>query len=415
MESAFTNLLQNRQLRLILIVFAVLSGLLALAYFAYLRTDYIVLYNGLRAADASAVVAQLDAKGVDYRLRDGGTTILVPEDAADSVRLQVAGSEATAKGLSGFELFNKSDMGLTDFAQKINYQRALQGELARTIMMMDGIADARVHLALPERSLFRGNRTEPKAAVALTMQSGAIADEARVAGIQRLVAAAVPDLELTDVVVLDELGRVISYSSQAESSEPPIVEEQSAVQQYFRARARAAVEDSTPGLKFDVRVVVVPQADIAVASVLDGPASSARSAATARQDYSVRIMVVTAHRLAADEQLAIHNSIATAVGLEPANGDSVEFAVGPITPLIPGSPLRSTKSSAGDANLVTTHDDKHDLSWPMWASGLAIIAVMILIAVLGLGRNSGLLQEDREAFVLRIRRQLGLSEDEGNV
>jgi flagellar M-ring protein FliF len=247
------------------------------------------------------------------------------------------------------------------------------------------------------------------------MQSGAIADEARVAGIQRLVAAAVPDLELTDVVVLDELGRVISYSSPAEPSEPPIVEEQSAVQQYFRARARAAIQDSAPGLKFDVRVIVLPRADVAVTSVLDEPASSARSAAAPHKDFSMRILVVTSQSLAPDEQLAIRNAIATSVGLEPANGDSVEFEVGPITPVIPRSALPMARSPARGPDLVTTHHERGDLGWPVWASGLAIIAVIILIAVLGLGRNSGLLQEDREAFVLRIRRQLGLSGDEGNV
>ncbi|MEO7680129.1 MAG: flagellar basal-body MS-ring/collar protein FliF, partial [Sphingomonas sp.] len=161
-----------RQWRLIAVLLAGICLLLALGYYWFLRADYTVLYTGLRPADASAIVTQLDAKGLSHRLRDGGTTILVPADQVDTGRLAIAGSDVGAKGAVGFELFNKSDMGLTDFAQKINYQRALQGELARTIMTMDAVETARVHLAIPERSLFRTNRSDPKAAVEVVAKIG---------------------------------------------------------------------------------------------------------------------------------------------------------------------------------------------------------------------------------------------------
>ncbi len=171
-------------------LFAAVVGLLALGYFLFVRADYVVLFQGLRPADASVVVTELDKRGTPYRLGDAGTTILVPEGEADAARVALAGSDAAARGQIGFELFNKSDMGLTNFAQKINYQRALQGELVRTIMLMDGVDSARVHLAIPERTLFRGDRAEPKAAVTVAMKPGQTADPARVAGIQQLVAAA---------------------------------------------------------------------------------------------------------------------------------------------------------------------------------------------------------------------------------
>ena len=105
MPNALAALSENRQLRIIVIVFAALSLLLALGYYSFLRTEYSVLYSGLRPADASAIVAELDAKGVDYKLRDRGTTILVGSDEADSVRLAIVRSEAPAKGMTGFELF----------------------------------------------------------------------------------------------------------------------------------------------------------------------------------------------------------------------------------------------------------------------------------------------------------------------
>jgi flagellar M-ring protein FliF len=173
---------ERRQIIVAAAVFACVLVVLAVAYFLFLRPEYRVLYANLRATDASAIVAELDARGIAYRLRDGGTTILVSEDESDASRLAIAGSEAAAKGLVGFELFNESDMGLTNFAQKINYQRALQGELVRTIMMIDGVESARVHLAIPERALFRGERSLPKAAVTIAMIGDWQLADARVAG-----------------------------------------------------------------------------------------------------------------------------------------------------------------------------------------------------------------------------------------
>src|SRR5688572_70501 len=156
MENRIAGLSSPVQLRLFLLVFAGSVALLAAGYYFFLRTEYAVLYSDLRPADASAVVAELDGRGIAYQLRDAGSTIAVAADGADAARLAIAGSHVPSRAAVGFELFNESDMGLTDFAQRINYQRALQGELARTIMTISGVESARVHLALPERSLFRG-------------------------------------------------------------------------------------------------------------------------------------------------------------------------------------------------------------------------------------------------------------------
>lgn len=148
------------------ILAAVLLALFALYWFV-LRTDYVPVFERLTQNDAAAVVAELTERKIDHRLADGGTTILIAAEQADQARLDIASSELPLRGQMGFELFNESDMGLTEFAQKINYQRALQGELARTIMLLDGVDNARVHLALPERALFRGARSAPTAAVTL--------------------------------------------------------------------------------------------------------------------------------------------------------------------------------------------------------------------------------------------------------
>ena len=413
MENPLVRLLRDRQLRILALALTVFLAAIAFLYLVFLRPDYVTLFNGLRSADAAAIVSQLDAKGVSYKLRDGGTTILVRKNEADAVRLSVVGSDALAKGESGFELFNKSDMGLTDFAQKINYQRALQGELARTIMMMDGIADARVHLALPERSLFRGNRSAAKAAVTISMRTGEEPDERRVAGIQRLIAASVPDLALGDVVVLDEYGRVISAPPANETETPPN-DEQGAAQQYYRARARSAIQGVLPDVPFDVRVLLQSQAGEPqpwTAAPKDGPASSPGTTLSTptRRPFALQILVVTPRSLDQDERNVIGNAVSQAVAFDSQAGDAMQFAVGPIAPPASAPAMRLEPLRAPAPPTPPSRDDGISLwSWPI---KLAIALTVVLAAVLLRMRTGGLSVEARDAFLRRIRRHLGVANE----
>lgn len=211
---------QRRQVTIIAVGTAALCALLFAVYFLVLRKPYDVLFTDLRPMDAATIVAELDKKKIPYRLQDGGGTILVPENLVDATRLNVMSSDLPLKGMVGFELFNKSDMGLTEFAQKINYQRALQGELARTIMTMDAVDTARVHLSLTEPTIFRDDRVPPKASVTILTRPGKVLTAGAVRGVQRLVAAAVPELELANVVVLDKRGEVLSGEYMPELASP---------------------------------------------------------------------------------------------------------------------------------------------------------------------------------------------------
>jgi flagellar M-ring protein FliF len=403
----------SRQIRLVALVFAALFALLAAAYYLFLRTEYLVLYTGLKPADASAIVADLDARTVPYKLRDDGATILVPSDQVDQVRLATAGSEATAKGLIGFELFNKSDMGLTDFAQKINYQRALQGELARTIMAMDGIDGARVHLAIPDRSLFRGVRSEPKAAVTLTFEPGKAVDERRVAGIQRLVAAAVAELPLANVTVLDDVGRIISQSAEFEAPVAPEMAERTAVQQYYRARVRSAVEKVMPGLRFEVRVLILATAGEPDMGAWDvparGDAAADVAAAPRERDFGLRILFVTPSGLNAEEQGIIENAAAQAVALRRSAGDSFAFAVEPVGSRLP-APVLPAVTVAPDALVVPAPDPtaavKRLAESNNWLFSIAALVAIAAILIWLRRRAPRLSSEQRDAYVRRIRLQL---------
>lgn len=196
------------QYRVIFFLFAAVALVLIVAYLVLFRGGYVSLEGPSHGSEAAAVVTELNRLGVPYRLE--GTDILVPRDKLQSARKALAAAEIPEMGVEGFELFNESQMGLTDFAQKIKYQRALQGELARTIMMMDGIREARVHLALAERSLFRSEEGRAKAAVTLVLNGEGARTLDKVHSIQRVVAAAVPSLQIEDVVVVDADGAILS-------------------------------------------------------------------------------------------------------------------------------------------------------------------------------------------------------------
>lgn len=411
----------RRQLLVLGGIFALVLALLGLGYFLFLRSDYVVLAQDLRPADASAIVAELDKRGVTYKLRDGGATIMVAEGQADATRVAIAGSDAAARGQIGFELFNKSDMGLTNFAQKINYQRALQGELVRTITAMEGVENARVHLALPEKALFRGDRVEPTAAVTIAMKPGQTADPARVAGIQQLVAAAVPDLPERKVVVLDAAGHVISPAPVSgtgpDGERPADVEERVAVENYYRARARGAIERQMPGLRFSLRVLVLPGAAEAGAGVPAGgvgtpaPSGWAPTGEGSERNFRVRILFVSAVPLNPEDQQVARNAIVQATGLSDRMGDSLSFETGPVDPPVMAPAAQQVAPLPATAPVAAAPAAQPaGQGWPpIWMWVVAGIAFAALLVWRFRGTATRLNDEAHEAFAQRLRRQLNLS------
>jgi flagellar M-ring protein FliF len=190
-------------------IFVVLVAALSAAYIAW-RPAYKPLFQGLAPRDAALIAAELKREQIPFRIEPGTGAVLVPERDERAARLQLIGGSMHLNEVVGLELFNDSDLGLTDFAQKVNYQRALQGELARTIMSLDEVVLARVHVALPESALFRGAQAAPKASVAVFARDGVALRPQVVGGIQRLVAAAIPGMQPGAVTVLDHRGGALS-------------------------------------------------------------------------------------------------------------------------------------------------------------------------------------------------------------
>ena len=180
------------------------------------RTDYLLLYSNLTVEDAAVVVDKLKEKNIPYRLKGGGTTILIPESQIHEIRLQLAMEGIPRGGQVGFEIFDNTNLiGMTRFMEKINYQRALQGELARSIQSLSEITQARVHLAIPESSPFMGEEKVPTASVVLRLRPGAKLLRNQTSGIAYLVASAVEDLNPQNIAIIDEAGNML-YGAQEE-------------------------------------------------------------------------------------------------------------------------------------------------------------------------------------------------------
>ncbi len=173
-----------------------------------------VLYSKLAPADANRIVEILQADKVPYTLVDNGATIMVPEAQVYDLRLRVAGEGAMVGQGIGFEIFDELKMGQTDFVQKINYQRALQGELSRTISEFPEIDKARVHLVIPKKSLFLEDNAKPSASIVLQMRDGKKLEKTQVQSIVNLVAMSVEGLDKDMITVTDTKGQPLFSPSE---------------------------------------------------------------------------------------------------------------------------------------------------------------------------------------------------------
>ncbi|MEN9482802.1 MAG: flagellar basal body M-ring protein FliF [Pseudomonadota bacterium] len=177
------------------------------------RPDYRVLFSNLNDKDGGAIVAQLTKMNVPYRFSEGGGAVLVPADQVHDVRLKLAQTGLPKGSTVGFELMDNARFGTTQFQERLNFQRGLEGELVRSITALSAVESARVHLALPNQNGFFRDQQKPSASVLLTLHGGQTLDRAQIAGIVHLVSASVPELSPKAVSVLDQTGAMLSDSS----------------------------------------------------------------------------------------------------------------------------------------------------------------------------------------------------------
>ncbi|MBZ5503374.1 MAG: flagellar M-ring protein FliF, partial [Acidobacteriia bacterium] len=203
---AFLRGMTLRQ-RILLVVSAVLvAGVIALFVRLTATADFKTLYAGLSPQDAQAVAQSLSVKNIPYQLSSDGTSVSVPADQLDKTRLALAAEGMPQTGRLGFELFDKPNWAGSDFSEQVNYQRALEGELERTIQTLGSVQSVRVHLVLPHDSLFSDRERVAKAAVVLKLRGGGLTDD-EVSAVTHLVASAVDNLSPENVTLIGADGR----------------------------------------------------------------------------------------------------------------------------------------------------------------------------------------------------------------
>jgi flagellar M-ring protein FliF len=174
---------------------------------------YGIVFANLSERDGGQIVAALQQQNIPYRISEGGTAILVPVGQVHDVRLRLASQGLPKGGLVGFELMETQKLGISQFAEQINYQRGLEGELARSIQSLAAVKGARVHLAIPKQTAFLRDEQKPTASVLLALHPGRTLEPSQVAGIVHLVSSSVPQLNPAHVSVVDQDGNLISQQS----------------------------------------------------------------------------------------------------------------------------------------------------------------------------------------------------------
>jgi flagellar M-ring protein FliF len=202
--------LNNQQKIILMISIAAVIALIVASTTWLKQSDYRVLFSNISERDGGAIIASLEQLNIPYRFNDSGGAILIPAARVHEVRLRLATQGLPKGGGVGFELMENQKFGISQFAEQVNYQRGLEGELSRTIQSIGAIQTARVHLAIPKPTVFVREELKPSASVLINLYPGRLLDPSQIAGIQNLVAASVPNLAVSGVTLIDQSGAMLS-------------------------------------------------------------------------------------------------------------------------------------------------------------------------------------------------------------
>jgi len=472
MRQVFLSMSQ-RSRAAFLVGLVVIAGLVGGFAWWVMHPPYGVLFGQLRESDAAEITAALTQMQVPFRLADEGKTILVPDEQIYGTRMKLVSQGVPKGGSVGFELFKDSDYGVTEFAQRVNYQRAMQGELERTIASLTEVSSARVHLMIHHSGLFDRDQDASKASVTIALRPLRRLDARAVAGVQRLVASAVEDLTPAEVVVLDDKGVVLSGGSTVGQGAAQVgdrLDQQAQLESRLKARVGELLSRVLSNNDFTVSVDVRLNYDhvkqvserllaqgkngngLLVSEKIDASghqidASGAPQAGTGatssnreveyahgkEQEEIERAMgrverisvgIVVPSSLNTTEIQRLSDVVSAGIGLDPVRGDKVDIAAiaSPIKVNAPSESLAalapaSTPNVAAPLNQASTSSSsKFQWSLP-WAWSLAaVIAVMLVVLVLvgaiasGRQRPRRLSAEQREATIAQLRQWVELTE-----
>src|SRR4051812_45116743 len=221
LKKLFGSLSRQQLITIAVVVTLVGAGLASFLHWNKER-GFKPLFTGMSSEDASAIVQKLKESGTEFRIAANGGSVLVPEERVNEIRLEMSGAGLPKTGRIGFELFDKNNLGITDFTEHVNYRRALEGELERSIKALNSIEQARVHLSFPKESVFLDFREPAKASVLVSTRPGAHLSGQNVQAISNLVASAVEGLAPDAVSILDMQGNLLNRPRKhsADGNEP---------------------------------------------------------------------------------------------------------------------------------------------------------------------------------------------------
>jgi len=208
-KSGWTKIDKKKKNRMIATIAIIALVVIGLTYFAN-KVTYRVLFTNLELSDAGVIVNDLETKKIKYKVADGGTTILIDEDYIDTYRMELAMNGMLPENSIGFEIFDSTSMMLTEEDRQIMYQRALTGELQRSIMSLDAINNAKVHLVLPQKTIFDAEEKQGSASIVIDVKPTKKVTEEMIRGIAALVSGAVDNIPLENIQVIDSSGVLLS-------------------------------------------------------------------------------------------------------------------------------------------------------------------------------------------------------------
>ena len=363
---------------------AVIGGLTYVSHWNDER-DFKPLFSGLADEDAAALVAKLHEGGVEYRLAANGATILVPSGKVAEARLQMASAGLPKSGRIGFELFDKANFGASEFAEQVNYQRAMEGELERSVMSIREVETARVHLTLAKDSLYSEARQPAKASVLVKLRHAAALSPQNVAAICQLTAGAVPGLAADQVSLVDTSGNLLNRPKPTGDAEATL-DYRKAVELSLQNKIASTLEPLLGpdhfriGVSADVDITSGEQSEevfdpsksamVSSQNTSDGPAlphTESIGYQTSRQVKHTRLpqggvkklslSILVDHSLrwdgakrivqapSAEKLKVIHDLVAAATGLNPARGDQLVVDAFPFEATLNAEPVNTATAA----------------------------------------------------------------------
>jgi len=331
---------QNRKLLLFVAAGLMLAAFLSMVLWSA-KTPYQTLYAGMDAKSAAGVVEYLQKEHIPYQLQGAGT-VMVPADQVYAARLKLAGQDIAPGGGNGFELFDKkAEFGISDFAQQVNYQRAMQGELARTIEVLPLVSTARVHIVLAKESAFADRKREATASVMLKLTGSQHLSRQNVQAIQNLVAASVPGLDPSAVTIVDAAGNLLSRDEEQATmgAGQSLQETQSRIEQRLETRITGMLE----------QVVGEGQAVVRVTAVLNRQMSEQN-----RKSYNPDEQVVRSQK-EASESRSSSDSVAQGVPGTASNTPGANAATGQAAASPTDTANRNERTVNYEISSITEH------------------------------------------------------------